>query len=32
MKWCNDDIKNILKAVANEEKKDVIMIEKDFLQ
>ena len=32
MKWNSEDIKSILKAVASEEKKDVIMVEKDFIQ
>ena len=32
MKWNSEDIKSILKVVASEEKKDVIMVEKDFIQ
>ena len=32
MKWNSEDIKSILKAVAIEEKKDIIMIEKDLIQ
>lgn len=32
MKWNKEDVKNILRIVASEEKKGIIMIEKDFLQ
>lgn len=32
MKWNKEDVKSILRIVASEEKKDIIMIEKDFIQ